>query len=445
MAERKESFAACLPFLTAELIMLRQRIVQISTSEYILYLMQSEVGVDEVRRLARQLLPRALDIAARITEHVVAEVPELAPAGVPDALRLVQESTDQNIGAMLSTLAFGVTPTTIEPPEGTRDLISNLTAAGGNVTHLLRAYRVGHRLLWQLWSEHVHTAIGASGDLVAVLRISSAHLFEFIDQVCQRIVADVGLPTDTSPSPAAAGGRDRREVVRRLLGSGPVDLAEASSALGYDLGQHHVALLVAPLREPADARGMLDTLITSARTRAVAVPSGDGSWWGWLGFGSVPDPEVLASVAAVPATAVLVGMGEPGRGRDGFRRSLTQAREAERVGRLGRTVQPSVLRHRDIEIAALLCADPDRAAALASAQLRGLAGRDETGERLRATVRALLAHGHNRARAAEALHIHHKTVAYRLHQAQELLGRSLTDDTYAIETALLIDLTLHGP
>ncbi|HZZ46331.1 MAG TPA: helix-turn-helix domain-containing protein [Pseudonocardia sp.] len=415
--------------------------------------MQSNPGADEVRRLARQLLPRALDIAARITEHVVAEVPELAPAGVPDALRLVRESTDQNIGAMLSTLAFGVTPTTIEPPEGTRDLISNLTAAGGNVTHLLRAYRVGHRLLWQLWSEHVYTAIGSSDDLGAVLRLSSAHLFEFIDQVCQRVVEDVPLPSDPGPTSVATRGRDRREVVRRLLGSGPVDLPDVSSALGYDLGQHHVALLVAPLAEPnsepssqpADARGMLDSLITEASTRALAIPSGDGSWWGWLGFRSVPDPDVLASVAAVPATAVLVGMGEPGRGRDGFRRSLTQAREAERVGRLAPTPHPAVVRHRDIEIAALLCADPDRAAALAGARLGGLAGRNETGERLRATVRALLAHGHNRARAAEALHIHHKTVAYRLHQAEELLGRSLTDDTYAIETALLIDLTLHGP
>lgn len=404
--------------------------------------MQSESGVDQVRRLARQLLPRALDLAARISEHVVQEVPELAPAGVPDALRLVQESTDQNIGAMLSTLAFGVTPSTIEPPEGTKDLIANLTAAGGNVTHLLRAYRVGHRLLWQLWSEHVLGTVNPSDDLAAVLRISSAHLFEFIDRVCQRIVEDVPLPTDSGP--VTGGGGDRREVVRRLLGSGPVDLAEAGAALGYELGQHHVALLVAPLAERADARGTLDALIASARTNALAIPAGDGSWWGWLGFRSVPAPAALASVAAVPATAVLVGMGEPGRGRDGFRRSLTQAREAERVGRLADAVPPSVVRHRDIEIAALLCADPDRAAALAAAQLGGLASRDETGERLRATVRALLACGHNRARAAELLHIHHKTVAYRLHQAEELLGRSLADDTYAIETALLIDLTLHG-
>jgi len=104
-----------------------------------------------------------------------------------------------------------------------------------------------------------------------------------------------------------------------------------------------------------------------------------------------------------------------------------------------------VVRHRDIEIAALLCGDPERARAMAAARLGDLARRDDIGERLRATVRALLANGHNRGRAAAALHVHHKTVAYRLNQAEELLGRSPSEDTFGLEAALLIDQTLYGP
>jgi DNA-binding PucR family transcriptional regulator len=400
------------------------------------------LGAAEVRRLARDLLPRALTISSRVTERVLQIVPELAPAGAPDAVALVQESTDQNIGAMLSTLAFGVTPTTIEPPAGTQDLLDNLATAGGNVTDLLRAYRVGHQLLWRLWSEHVYAEIRQPELLPDVLRISSAHLFDFIDQACQRIVENTPAPgSDTGPRRLG----DRHEVVRRLLGSDPVDLGAATASLAYELTRHHVALLVAPLAEVADVRRELDGLLAAAPVPAFAIPSGEGSWWGWLGFPTPPTADQLAAVAAVRVTGVLAGMGEPGRGREGFRRSLAQAREAERVGRLAQHPRPGVVRHRDIEIAAILCGDPDRARALAAARLGDLARRDEPGERLRATVRALLANGHNRGRAAAALHVHHKTVAYRLNQAEELLGRSLSDDTFGLETALLIDQTLYGP
>jgi len=408
---------------------------------------------DEVRRLARGLLPRAMSISAQVTERVLQEVPELAPAGTANAVHVGAESTDQNIGAMLSTLAFGVTATTIEPPAGTRDLLDNLTAGGGNVTHLLRAYRVGHQLLWQLWSEHVYAEIRDPAELPSVLRISSTHLFDFIDRACQRIVDTTPLPTP--PSVEAPSGlphrgvpRDRQELVRGLLASEPIDLTGASAALGYDLSRHHVALLIAPLAplaEVADLRRELDLLIAEAHGSAFAIPSGEGTWWAWLGYPTTPTADQLTRLAAVPVTAVLAGMGEPGRGRDGFRRSLAQAREAERVGRLAEERRPTVVRHRDIEVAAMLCSDPERARALAEDRLGGLAGRDETGERLRATVRALLAHGHNRGRTAKALHIHHKTVAYRINQAEELLGRSLATDSYDLETALLIDHTLYGP
>jgi|GEM_PF-1931976 len=399
-------------------------------------------GADEVRRLARDLLPRALAISSQVTERILQVVPELAPADAPNAVALVQESTDQNTGAMLSTLAFGVTPTSVEPPTGTQELLDNLTAAGGNVTDLLRGYRVGHQLLWRLWSEHVYAEIRHPDLLPAVLRISSAHLFDFIDQACQRIV-DIAPPPQSDTGPTRLG--DRHDVVRRLLGADPVDLGAATASLAYELSRHHVALLVAPLAEVADVRRELERLLGAAPVPAFAMPSGEGSWWGWLGFPAEPTADQLAAVVAVRVTGVLAGMGEPGRGREGFRRSLAQAREVERVARLAQHPEPGVVQHRDIEIAALLCSDPERARAMAAARLGDLARRDDIGERLRATVRALLANGHNRGRAAAALHVHHKTVAYRLNQAEELLGRSLSEDTFGLEAALLIDQTLYGP
>ena len=54
------------------------------------------------------------------------------------------------------------------------------------------------------------------------------------------------------------------------------------------------------------------------------------------------------------------------------------------------------------------------------------------------------AHGHHRGLAATALNVHHKTVAYRLAQAETLLGRTLAHDTFDLEAALVVHATLYG-
>ena len=60
----------------------------------------------------------------------------------------------------------------METRSRTRSIASaarHVTAAGGDVTDLLRAYRVGHQLLWRLWSEHVYAEIRQPELLPAVL------------------------------------------------------------------------------------------------------------------------------------------------------------------------------------------------------------------------------------------------------------------------------------
>jgi hypothetical protein len=398
---------------------------------------------EEVRRLARALLPDALDVSRRITEHVLQAVPELAPAGTTDAVHLVRESTDQNIGAMLSTLAFGITPSTIEPPAGTQELLQNVMMGGGDVTHLLRAYRVGHQLLWKLWSTRITAEIADGARLAPVLGVFADHLFEFIDRTCKRIV-ETAPPVWSAAGAKRATPTDRHQLVRRVLGPDPVNTTAASATLGYDLNQHHVAMLVAPAADPADLRGSIEGLVGRAPAKVLTVPSGEGTWWVWLGFAGEPGAELLASIAAHRVDAVLVGLGEPGRGRDGFRRSLAQARDAERIGRLPSPISPRVVRFREIEIVAMLCGDPDRARAFSAQQLGALGGRDETSRRIRHTLRVFFAHGSNRGAAARALNVHHKTVAYRINQAEELLGRPVLDDAYGFQTALLIEQSLNG-
>jgi DNA-binding PucR family transcriptional regulator len=397
--------------------------------------------VAEVRRLARELLPRTGEIAGPINECVLRAVPELAPSTSADAVRSLRESTEQNLGAMFSTLAFGLTPQGIEPPSGTQELLRDIVAEGGNVTHLLRAYRVGHGQLWKAWSEHVRTGCG-DVDVHEVLRLSSEHLFAYIDSVCQRIVDDHAHLAAAAPD-GPTDRRGRAELVRALLGPDPVDLAGASRGLRYELSRVHVGLVAAAVDRSASVRVELQRVVDQAGAPALVLPSDDGSWSAWICWAARPPEAVLRTLTATPVDGVLVGLGEPGDGRQGFRRSHGQAREAVHAGRLTGRPAPAVVRHRDVEVAAILCSDPERARRLADGHLGPLAADDETAERLRATLRTLFAHGNNRRSTATALNVHIKTVSYRISQAEQLLGRSVARDTFDLNAALLIDHTLR--
>jgi DNA-binding PucR family transcriptional regulator len=398
-----------------------------------------EPASDVVQRCAHELLPRAGEIAAEVTAQVIAELPRLVGPSSAAGVDAVRESTDQNIGAILSTLAFGVPATATEPVLGARKLLRHAVNEGGGILDLLRAYRYGHQLIWQVWSEYVSSRVDDAAQLAAVLALSSAHMFTFIDRSCQHLAAEYH---STYGGAVGRLARAPGEVIRELLGDDPVDEGLASSILGYDVRGHHVAVVLSPVTASGDVHVALDRLAAVAAASTVHLPVGDGTLWAWFSWPAAPTH--LASLAAVSLDGVLAGLGRPGRGRSGFRRSHDQAREADRTARLNRRPPGGVVRYEDVELAGLLCTEPERARPFAGGRLGALGGRDETCARLRETVLAYLSQGCSRARTAAVLHVHHKTVSYRLAQAEQLLGRPLTEDVLTLGAALLVDRTLHA-
>ncbi|WP_354699106.1 hypothetical protein DSM112329_04813 [Paraconexibacter sp. AEG42_29] len=424
----------------------------------------------ETQRLALELLPHSDLVAAAVTERVLEVIPDLAPDAAADGVAVTRESTDQNIGAMLATLAFGVPPSAIEPPLGTQKLLRQAVAAGGDATMVLHAYRVGHERLWQLWSDHAVANVADPELLHAVLRTSSTHFFAFIDRSCERLVdeyrrefAEARL---TGPEGAGAGA-SRSELIDALLGDEAVDLEAARVRLGYDIAGHHTAIVLRPITAEADARAALDALVAAATTAAAAHaavngraaagpaapaaprvltrPAGDGAWWAWVGWWpDAPPAAVRDALAACATDGIVAALGQPGRGRDGFRRSHEQALDAERIARLARQPRAGVVRHEEVELAGLLCHDRARAERLAAGRLGVLSQDDDATARLRETLRAYLASGGSKKRTAAMLHVHQKTVAYRLTRVEQLLGRRLAGDTAELDAALRIHLTLHG-
>jgi DNA-binding PucR family transcriptional regulator len=86
--------------------------------------------------------------------------------------------------------------------------------------------------------------------------------------------------------------------------------------------------------------------------------------------------------------------------------------------------------------------DAQLARALISRELAPLESvKDSTRDRLAETLLAWLSYRGERARVADALHVHPQTVAYRLGQLRTLFGDALTDPDrrFALELALRAD------
>jgi DNA-binding PucR family transcriptional regulator len=93
----------------------------------------------------------------------------------------------------------------------------------------------------------------------------------------------------------------------------------------------------------------------------------------------------------VPPEEILVAIGRPGHGLDGFRRSHAEALEAARVAALAGGAAAAVTRYERVELVSLLASDFPRARAFVAARLGPLAAATEPAARLRETVLAFLA------------------------------------------------------
>ena len=399
-----------------------------------------ETAAETTRRCARGMMLRSGEVGAEISTQILANVAGLTPNGSAEAVKALRESTDQNVGAIFASLAFGVPADAAEPPSGTQDLLRYTVAEGGEITALLRAYRYGHALLWEIWSDHVAQQVTDAARLRDVLAMSSKHIFTFVDRSCERLVTDYHdrYGGRSRPGPSAA------ETIRDLLlDDTPVDETLVSAVLRCDIRGYHVALVLSPLAAGANVQAAADTLARAADAASVVtLPVGDGTLWSWLSWRRPPDEKRLTRMRDTPTTDVAVGMGEVGHGRTGFARSHQQARDADRVARLNRNVRGGVVRHRDVELAGALCCDLGGARRFAEDRLVTLINDDPTTERLRETLLVYLDNGCRQSKAAEILHVHPKTVSYRLTQAEALLGRPLTDNVLEVGAALLIAQTL---
>jgi DNA-binding PucR family transcriptional regulator len=233
----------------------------------------------------------------------------------------------------------------------------------------------------------------------------------------------------------------RAEQVRAILAGGRVDVAEASTRLGYELRRDHLAFVVyrdsaAPVAVDADgAFGEMERLATAVAEAVGARSEMSVALGGrlacWAGLRGEP------SLDAIPADRSLrIAIGLPGNGIEGFRRSHHEAelarKAAELLGGNGRRHVSFAENALDV----LLTQDVEEARRFVVRELGPLANGSPSNQRLVETLTAFFEEGSSFVRTARRLGVHENTVVYRVRRAEEVLGHPLPERRIELQTAL---------
>jgi hypothetical protein len=247
------------------------------------------------------------------------------------------------------------------------------------------------------------------------------------DRLLAAVSAEYAREAKARPSSAS---ERQRECVKGLLAGKLVDHSE----LGYDLGAHHLALVV----KGDGSSEVMRVLAGRLDRRLLAVCREEEPIWAcWLGGrGPLEAEQALRALGEISLDRVVVTVGEPGEGLSGWRLSHRQAKAAlpiaERRGQ-------AVLRYADVALLASILADDLAATSLHRLYLEPLERARDGGKVGQETLRAYFAAERNVSSTAAALGVDRRTVTNRIRAVEDLLGRPLKEIAMELETALRLD------
>ncbi|MCV7004199.1 Rv1453 family transcriptional regulator [Mycolicibacterium alvei] len=298
----------------------------------------------------------------------------------------------------------------------------------------LDAYRVGEGVAWRRLMEIAFELTSDPAELHEMLDVCSQSISTFVDTTLAGIAAQIDLERDDLTRGTHA---ERRETVALLLEGAPIPRQRAEARLGHALTGVHTASVIWSEDPGGDMSG-LDRAAEAfgqdcGDPRPLSVLASTATRWVWAagnadlqhGF------EALTRVAG-DLDGVRIAVGPAAQGLDGFRRSHFDAITTQQMmARLHSTQQ--IARFTDVELIALITAEPDRAAEFVSHNL----GAFETADtEMQATVRVFVHEQCNASRAATRLYLHRNTLLRRLARADELLPRPLAENSVAVAVAL---------
>ncbi len=421
--------------------------------------LDSDVQVGRhVAETAERLRNRLAELAATMRRSLEEQIPELR--GDERIMELLGPSVEGNVDTILRALRFDITVERVEAPTAALEYARRLAQHGVPVNALVRAYRLGQRLMNELVFTEVRALDISEQMRYAVIEAITATLFEYIDWISQQVVAayederERWLENQNSVRALRVG-----EI---LAATKPIDVDVTSTSIRYPLRWHHLALVMWYPDASTDGHELAG-LQRFLRELGEAAGAGAGSLfvaadrtcgWGWLPYRALKAE--LADVAATVRQFIetrpdspSVAIGTVAAGLEGFRQSHREAESAHRVAMVGKR-EPTVIAATDpgVSIAGLLSGDVAEIRAWVAKVLGDLAGDDENDARLRETLRVFLGRGSSYKVAAEQLNLHFNTVKYRVGRAVARRGREIDShcpgDRLDVELALLVCLW-YGP
>jgi len=407
------------------------------------------------------------EISATLADAIHEHLPEL-----DDDMRVwTLQSTRANLGVMVTLMREAADPRTAAAPPEAVGYAKEYVVRGLDIALLQRAYRTAQGAFAGIILGRVRLATDDPDLLTDAMAFFNAWLFAWIEAI-ERQLTEVHIAEREQWVRGAAAMRAAE--VRALLAGAREDPAAVSRRLGYELERFHVGFVVWS-ESAEDAPGEAGALFGEMERVAAAVAESLGGgapltvaqgrhlacWTGarepqYLGALEVPAGGMAAtggtaadrtgaadppSGTAAVGGAISVAAGTAARGVEGFVLSHREALAARRVARLHGGA-PSPALYPDLTLEALLIDDVDAAGRFVARELGPLAAPDEATVRLATTLAVFLEEGASFVGAARRLGVHANTVTYRVHRAEELRGRPVTDRQLELRLALRLSRLL---
>lgn len=385
-------------------------------------------------------------LATDIRSVIEAEIPALREGD-----DMLEASVRSNVERMLGFLEHGIDPAAMEPPAAAVEHARRLAQRGVSVFALIRAYRVGHaeflnRMIRDLVA-HGSGTESAEGRATLEL-VDGAHVA--IDRVIEALLVTYAQARDEWLNPNAIV----RARVRSVLAEKDLDFETAQSRIGgYRLNQRHVSGQVwfagdaAGQQTLGALRGLVDRLVKAAGLLEaplfVALDESSASVWLPLGSQTALDRRSITDVIAGTPGAY-IALGEPEPSLPGFRRTHEQSLTAQSVARVSSPPRERVTPFGEVAPIAAMATNLESTRAWVAETLGGLAVDGERQSGLRETLRVFLKLGGSYTATAKQLGVHRNTAQYRVHAAEEMRGRPISDGHLDVELALLAGYWL-GP